>query len=117
MLACAATGPRTVVGVVAFALSIYGLLISLIPYAPPYAARDEALGLLYGTYAVGVLIATPLFGYLGDRIGSRRPMLYGVALSAAALASSGFAPNFYLLLLARLFQRPPRQLAGPSVWR
>ena len=31
-------------------------------------------------------------------------MIYGVALSAAALALCGFAPNFSLLLLGRLFQ-------------
>jgi len=104
----AAPGSRIVVGVVAFALFldylIYGLLVPLTPFAPGHAAGDEALGLLYGAYAVGVLLATPLFGYLGDRIGYRRPMIYGVALSAAALVLSGFAPNFYLLLLGRLFQ-------------
>ena len=103
MLARAATGSRIVVGVVAFALFmdylIYGLLNPLTPYAPAHAAGDEGLGLLYGAYAVGVLVATPLFGYLADRIGYRRPMIYGVALSAAALVLSGFAPNFSLLLL------------------
>ncbi len=108
MLARAAPGSRTVVGVVAFALFIdyliYGVLIPLTPYAPAHANGDERLGLLYGAYAVGVLVATPLFGYLGDRIGYRRPMIYGVALSAAALALCGFAPNFSLLLLGRLFQ-------------
>jgi MFS transporter, DHA1 family, solute carrier family 18 (vesicular amine transporter), member 1/2 len=60
--------------------------------------------LLYGTYSVGVLVATPLFGYLGDRIGYRRPMIYGVLLSAVALALFCFAPSFYLLQLGRLFQ-------------
>jgi MFS transporter, DHA1 family, solute carrier family 18 (vesicular amine transporter), member 1/2 len=108
MLGHAWFGSRILPGVVAFALFmdylIYGLLIPLTPYAPGNAAGDAALGLLYGTYAVGVLLATPLFSYLGDQIGYRRPMIYGIALSAAALALSGFAPNFYLLLLGRLFQ-------------
>jgi MFS transporter, DHA1 family, solute carrier family 18 (vesicular amine transporter), member 1/2 len=45
-----------------------------------------------------------LFGYLGDRIGYRRPMIAGVLLSAIALALFGMAPRFYLLLIARLFQ-------------
>ena len=62
MLARAAPGSRTVVGVVAFALFIdyliYGVLIPLTPYAPAYATGDEGLGLLYGAYAVGVLVAT-----------------------------------------------------------
>jgi MFS transporter, DHA1 family, solute carrier family 18 (vesicular amine transporter), member 1/2 len=104
----AEAGSRIVVGVVAFALFmdylIYGLLIPLTPYAPGHAVGDEGLGLIYGAYAVGVLIATPLFGYFGDRIGYRESMIYGVALSAAALVLSGFAPSFPLLLLGRLFQ-------------
>jgi MFS transporter, DHA1 family, solute carrier family 18 (vesicular amine transporter), member 1/2 len=99
---------RIVVGVVAFALFmdylIYGLLIPLTPYSPAHATSEEELGLLYGSYSVGVLVATPLFGYLGDRIGYRRLLICGVVLSATALALFCFAPHFHLLLLARLFQ-------------
>jgi MFS transporter, DHA1 family, solute carrier family 18 (vesicular amine transporter), member 1/2 len=55
-----------VVGVVAFALFmdylIYGLLIPLTPYSPAHATSEEELGLLYGSYSVGVLVATPLLG-------------------------------------------------------
>ncbi len=94
--------------VVAFALFmdylIYGLLIPLTPYSPAHVTSEEQFGLLYGGYSVGVLLATPLFGYLGDRIGYRRPMIAGVLLSAIALALFSFAPQFYLLLIARLFQ-------------
>lgn len=97
-----------IVGVVAFALFmdylIYGLLIPLTPYSPAHATGERELGLLYGGYSVGVLAATPLFGWLGDRIGYRRLMLCGVALSATALALLCFAPRFHLLLLGRLFQ-------------
>jgi MFS transporter, DHA1 family, solute carrier family 18 (vesicular amine transporter), member 1/2 len=104
----AGSGSRTVVGVVAFALFmdylVYGLLVPLTPYSPAHATSEEEIGLLYSSYAVGVLFATPLFGYLGDRIGCRRPMIYGVILSAAALALFCFAPTFQLLLLGRLFQ-------------
>lgn len=100
-------GWRAVVGVVAFALFmdylIYGLIIPLTPYSPAFSS-DEQLGLLYGGYSVGVLIATPLFGYLGDRIGCRQPMIYGVALSALTVIIFAAAPSFYLLLLARLLQ-------------
>ena len=96
------------VGVVAFALFmdylIYGLLIPLTPLSPARATTEQQLGLLYGAYSVGVLVATPLFGYLGDRIGYRRPLIGGVALSAIALALVWLAPHFQLLLLARLFQ-------------
>jgi MFS transporter, DHA1 family, solute carrier family 18 (vesicular amine transporter), member 1/2 len=101
-------GSGVVVGVVAFALFmdylIYGLLVPLASYSPAYAAAEGQMGLLYAGYSAGVLAATPLFGYLGDRIGCRRPMIYGVLLSAAALALFCLAPNFYLLLLGRLLQ-------------
>lgn len=100
-------GSWTVVGVVAFALFmdylIYGLLIPLAPYSPAIGGGEQ-LGLLYGGYAAGVLVATPLFGFLVDRIGHRWPMIYGVILSALTVALFALAPIFYLLLLGRLLQ-------------
>ncbi|MGH7044893.1 MAG: MFS transporter [Stellaceae bacterium] len=97
-----------VVSVVGFALFmdylIYGLLVPLSPYSPAHATGEQQLGLLYGGYAAGVLLATPLFGFLGDRIGCRRPLICGVALSAIALVLLCFAPVFSLLLLARVLQ-------------
>ena len=97
-----------VLGVVAFALFmdylIYGLIVPLAPYSPAGAMSEERLALLYGSYALGVLAATPLFGFLGERIGYRRPMIIGVALSAAAIIMFWLAPNLPLLLLARLLQ-------------
>jgi MFS transporter, DHA1 family, solute carrier family 18 (vesicular amine transporter), member 1/2 len=100
-------GRWTVVGVVAFALFmdylIYGLVIPLTPHSPAIGSEGQ-LGLLYGGYSAGVLLATPLFGYLGDRIGCRRPMIYGVVLSALTIALFALATNFYLLLLGRLLQ-------------
>jgi MFS transporter, DHA1 family, solute carrier family 18 (vesicular amine transporter), member 1/2 len=96
------------VGVVAYALFmdylIYGLLIPLTPNSQAHATGEEELGLLYGGYSVGVLVATPLFGYLGDRIGYRQLIICGVALSAAALALFCLAPHFHLLMLGRLLQ-------------
>jgi MFS transporter, DHA1 family, solute carrier family 18 (vesicular amine transporter), member 1/2 len=101
-------GHWAVVGVVAFALFvdylIYGLLVPLTPYSPALASSEEQLGLLYGGYSVGVLAATPLFGYLGDRVGCRRPLIAGIVLSAAALTLFCLARDFYLLLLGRLLQ-------------
>ena len=79
MLGHAWFGSRIVSGVVAYALFmdylIFGLFIPLTPYSPAHATSEGELGLLYGGYSVGVLVATPLFGYLGDRIGYRRLMI------------------------------------------
>ena len=94
--------------VVTFALFmdylIYGLIVPLTPYSPAGAMSEDRLALLYGAYALGVLAATPLFGYLGECIGYRRPMIIGVVLSGIAIILFWLAPNLLLLLLARLFQ-------------
>lgn len=98
----------TVLGIVAYALFmdyfIYGLIVPLGPYSPAKVTSESQLGMLYGAYAIGVLVATPVFGYLGDRLGCKRPMLIGVALSAVATFLFCFGAHFYLALLARLAQ-------------
>lgn len=98
----------SVLGVIAYALFmdylIYGLIVPLTPYSPAGAMSESRMGLLYGVYAFGVLAATPLFGYLGERIGYKKPMIVGVLLSGTAMMLFWLASNFPLLLLARLFQ-------------
>jgi MFS transporter, DHA1 family, solute carrier family 18 (vesicular amine transporter), member 1/2 len=101
-------GRFRVLAVVTFALFIdyfvYGLIVPLAPYSPAGAMSEDRLALLYSTYALGVLTATPLFGFLGEQVGYRRPMIFGVALSGVAMTLFWWAPNLPLLLLARLFQ-------------
>jgi MFS transporter, DHA1 family, solute carrier family 18 (vesicular amine transporter), member 1/2 len=95
----------TILGVVAFALFLdyflYGTVIPLTPALPGVKSEAE-IGILYGAYAVSVLVAAPLFGHFGDRVGSRTVMIYGAGLAIAATVLFGLAPNFYVLLLARL---------------
>src|ERR1700676_4843362 len=97
-----------VAGVVAYALFmdyfVYGLVVPLTPFTPVGTMSEDRLALLYGSYAIGVLGATPLFGYLGDRLGCRRPMIIGVCLSAIATLLFWLAPSYSLLVLARVFQ-------------
>lgn len=97
-----------VLGVVSYALFmdyfIYGLIVPLTPYMPVGQPPEERLAWLYGAYALGVLGATPLFGYLGDRLGCRRLMVVGVCLSAVAAMLFWLAPSYPSLVLARLFQ-------------
>ena len=64
-----------VLGVVGYALLIddfiYELVVPLIPNTPVGKISDDRMALLYGAYALGVLLATPCFGYLGSRFGCR----------------------------------------------
>ncbi|MBI3798423.1 MAG: MFS transporter [Deltaproteobacteria bacterium] len=106
----------TILGVVTFALFLdyflYGIVVPLTPLSPAKVNSEEQLGLLYGGYAVSVLLVTPLFGYLGDRVGGRVMMICGVVLGASATILFGLAPNFSLLLAARLCQGA----ASAAVW-
>jgi DHA1 family solute carrier family 18 vesicular amine transporter 1/2 len=99
---------RAMVGVIAFALFLdyflYGLLFPLIAHSHAGLKGEGHLALLYGVYAVSVLLVTPLFGYLGDRIGARSTMLCGVALSIGAICFLGMASTLPLLLLGKFFQ-------------
>jgi MFS transporter, DHA1 family, solute carrier family 18 (vesicular amine transporter), member 1/2 len=97
-----------VVPVVGFALFmdylIYGLIIPLTPYSPAGVLDGAELALLYTAYSIGVLAGTPVFGYLGDRLGYRRPMVWGVVLSALTVVLLAVAPDYPLLLTGRLLQ-------------
>jgi DHA1 family solute carrier family 18 vesicular amine transporter 1/2 len=97
-----------VVGVVAYALFmdyfVYGLIVPLTPFATGGAMSEDKMALLYASYAAGVLLSTPIFGLVSDRVGYRRPMLLGVTLSAIAILLFWSASSFAPLLLARLFQ-------------
>jgi multidrug resistance protein len=94
--------------VVSFALFIdymmYGLVVPLTPYSSAKIVGEQQMGTLYGGYAVGVLLATPLFGHLGDKYGCRLPMVIGVCLIAIATSLFAFGDSFYALLLARVLQ-------------
>jgi MFS family permease len=96
------------VAVIAFSLFLdyflYGMLFPLAPHSAAGLKGEGQLALLYGVYAVSVLLVTPVFGYLGDRIGGRLTMLAGAALAVCAVSLLGLAPNLWLLLLGKFCQ-------------
>jgi MFS family permease len=90
---------------------LYGVLVPLSAAPGSGVAGEWLLGLLYGAYAVGVLVSTPVLGVVSDRIGRRRPLLLGLAGQAAATALFGTAA-VPTLLLARLLQG----VASAATW-
>ena len=96
------------VAVIAFSLFLdyflYGLLFPLVAYSPAGLTGEGHLALLYGVYAVSVLLVTPVFGYLSDRIGGRSTMLCGAALAVCAISLLGVASSLSLLLLGKFCQ-------------
>ncbi|MBN3526495.1 MFS transporter [Paenibacillus apiarius] len=92
---------------------IYGLVVPILPkYATSLGASQTEIGLLFGSYAVVLFIATPIFGALSDRIGRRGPMLWGLLGLAAATLMFAFAEDFWMLVTARGLQG----LAAAVTW-
>ncbi|OBZ87158.1 putative MFS-type transporter C18.02 [Choanephora cucurbitarum] len=74
-------------------------------------SRDT--GILVALYAVGLLVGSPIFGWLGDRIAQRRlPMLLGTAASIAANILFMLSTTYPMLLAARLLQG----ISNACVW-
>jgi MFS transporter, DHA1 family, solute carrier family 18 (vesicular amine transporter), member 1/2 len=99
---------RAIVAVLAFPLFLdyflYGLLFTLPAHSRAGVEGEGHVALLYGVYAISVLLVTPLFGYLGDRFGSRSTMICGAALAVVAVSLFGLAPSFLLLVLGKVCQ-------------
>ncbi len=107
---------RLIVGVVAFCLFtdylLYGAVTALMAHSPVKITGEEELALLYGAYAVSVLLLTPIFGYLGTRVGVRTTIICGAFLTAGAAVLFGVAENFFFSVIARLCQGA----ASAAVW-
>lgn len=92
---------------------IYGMVVPLVPtYARTFGVSQGMIGLLFGSYAAALFLATPLFGLLADRVGRRGPLLWGLLGLAAATLLFAFAGSFPLLLLARVLQG----ISGAATW-
>ncbi|KWX82648.1 permease [Paenibacillus riograndensis] len=103
-----------VVGIAIFLdMLIYGLVVPILPkYASALGASQTEIGLLFGSYAIALFIATPIFGALSDRIGRRGPMLWGLLGLAAATLLFAFAEEYWMLIAARALQG----LAAAITW-
>lgn len=66
-----------------------------------FALSDSLGGLLGSVFMVMFLVASPLSGYLGDRIVRKYLVSGGVLLWSLATIGSGLAPNYEALLLTR----------------
>lgn len=92
---------------------LYYLLVPLLPaYARDLRLNQMEVGLLFGSYAVAMLLATFPMAALTDRFGRRRPMLWGLAGLGATTLLFAFSRDFGLLVLARALQGA----AGAATW-
>jgi multidrug resistance protein len=108
--------PTTALVVVTIALCtdsfLYAMVIPLTPESSVALEGEWALGVLFAGYAVGMMVATPILGMLSDRLGRRRPLIWGVLGQAAATLLLAFANTFLVMLLARMAQG----IAAAATW-
>src|SRR6185437_8687286 len=83
----------------------YTALAPLLPhFATRYGLGKGGAGVLAATYAFGVLAASVPGGIAASRLGPKRAVLLGVALTALASLGFGLATDKWTLSAARLVQ-------------
>ncbi|HEY3399688.1 MAG TPA: MFS transporter [Geothrix sp.] len=92
---------------------LYYLLVPLLPrYARDLNLNQMEIGILFGSYAVALLLATFPVAALTDRYGRRTPMLWGLAGLGITTLVFAVSKQYWLLVLARFFQG----VAGAATW-
>ncbi len=92
---------------------LYYLLVPLLPrYARDLGLNPMKVGVLFGSYAVALLLATFPVAVLTDRYGRRAPMLWGLGGLAATTLLFAISSQYWLLVLARFLQG----IAGAATW-
>lgn len=92
---------------------LYYLLVPLLPrYARDLHLNQMEVGILFGSYAVALLLATFPIAILTDRHGRRAVMLWGLAGLGITTLVFAFSTQYWLLVLARFLQG----IAGSATW-
>ena len=105
--------------VVAVDTMFYTALAPLLPhFASRYGLGKSGAGALAAMYALGVLAASVPGGMTASRLGPKRAVLFGVALTAVASLGFGLADDKWTLGAARLAQGVGSAFswAGALVW-
>jgi MFS family permease len=66
-----------------------------------FTLNDEQGGDVFSVFMVVYMLASPIGGYLGDRMPRRVLVMIGVLIWSLATIGSGLAPFYWLLLVAR----------------
>ncbi|WP_306589976.1 MFS transporter [Geothrix sp. 21YS21S-4] len=92
---------------------LYYLLVPLLPrYARALDLNPMQVGILFGSYAVALLLATFPVAVLTDRYGRRTPMLWGLAGLGVTTLVFAVSTHYWLLVVARFLQGA----AGAATW-
>ncbi len=94
--------------VVSFALCVeevlYGAVVPLTPMSPAHIKDEHMVSTLYGAYAIGLILATPILALITDRIGRRQPMIVGVVLLFLATVLFMVGNTHEMVIASRILQ-------------
>jgi len=80
----------------------FGMIIPILPlYAKSFQAAEWQIGLLLGCYSFMQFLASPVLGYISDRIGRKPVLLVSLVGSAIGYAVMANAQSLTMLFIAR----------------
>ena len=81
----------------------FGIIVPLLPfYAETFGARPVVIGLLFASFSLSQLIASPVLGELSDRWGRRPVLILSLIGTAVSFAMLAVADNLFMLFAARI---------------
>ncbi|MBV8101620.1 MAG: MFS transporter [Verrucomicrobia bacterium] len=81
----------------------FGMIIPILPlYAKSFQAAEWQIGLLLGCYSFMQFLASPVLGYISDRVGRKPVLLVSLIGSAIGYAVMASAASLTMLFIARI---------------
>ncbi|CAG8592069.1 10836_t:CDS:2, partial [Cetraspora pellucida] len=94
---------------------VYGIIVPILPLIVRERLGMDSMstGILFGCYALGLLVSTPICAVISDKYHTRKlPMMIGMAGLGTCTLLFGIADNYWQLMLARIAQGA----AGGASW-
>src|SRR5450631_2212941 len=81
----------------------FGIIIPLLPfYAETFGASPLVIGMLFGSFSLCQLIASPALGDLSDRYGRRPVLVFSLAGTVVSFVMLAMAHSVTMLFLSRI---------------
>jgi len=81
----------------------FGIIVPLLPfYAQTFGASPLVIGLLFASFSLSQLLATPVLGVMSDRWGRRPVLIFSLLGTVLSFAMLAVAQSLTMLFLARI---------------
>lgn len=100
--------PKVILFVASYILFVeeilYGMVGPITPTAPAGIKDEHMISTLYGAYAIGLIISTPVLGLVTDRVGRRKPMIIGTILLTLSAVLFCIGINREVMFVGRILE-------------